>query len=397
MKRIEDAICDSCAIPFVFRTFKSDDLVVDGGVCGNLPDAEVTAGSSEVPVLGFTFEEESREPATLDLLGYGGALVATAMASAVRDSARRIKAGGGEVCELPLDFGTLDFEGAIQHGLSEAAYKQIREKIRPRIVSTLHAFRKQAKARKEKASQDTKLLSIYQQTVRDHPYVASRGSLIVTLDSARFDGDPHRSIVDEVTYSVEMRPATETISCFKIGLTTNESYLDSSDQDFRVETLDHKKVAAARFLVTEPFDTERAVFALFFLESPTSEPVRVVQRTRQKQTLPLFANGGNVDFLPSHNSRERETLPLDLVLWYPDHLGTISTLDLLDNLNLLPEEDRALFESKRSTWATGKPLSAHELDEYRANHIPSGCEVVGWRAKDVRPKHWCGSIFVKSG
>lgn len=396
-KRIEDAVCDSCAIPFVFRTFTNNDLVVDGGICGNLPDAEVMAGSEEMPVLGFSFEEESTKPASLGLLGYGGALVATAMASAVRDSARRIKAGGGEVCELPVDFDTLDFEGAIRDGLNPQAYKQIREKIRPRIVSTLHAFRKQVQARKERASQDAKLLAVYHQSVQNHPYVSGRGSMIVTLDSARFDGDPLRAIDDEVTYTVEMKPAQQSITCFKLGLTTDAPCPDSSDQDFRVETLQHTKLPAARFLVIEPFEGTRAVYALFFLETPVSEPVRVIQRTRQKRPMPLFAAGGNVDFLESYNQRQEETVPLDLVLRYPDDNGALTVLDLLNNSNLLPEEERADLEAKKANWTTGQPMSSAELDEYRVKHVPQGCSIIGWRAKDVRPKHFCGAIFVRGG
>ena len=396
-KRIEDAVCDSCAIPFVFRTFTSNDLVVDGGICGNFPDTEIMASSDETPVLGFSFEEESTKPTSMGLLRYGGALVSTAMASAVRDSARRIKAGGGEVCELPLDFDTLDFESAIREGLNPQAYKQIREKIRPRLVSTLHAFRKQVSARKGKASQDAKLLAVYRQSVTNHPYVTSRGSLVVTLDSARFDGDPLRAIDDEVRYSMEMKPAQQSISCFKLGmgLTTEITYSDSGDQDFRIETLNHTRLSAARFLVNESFEGKVAVYALFFLETPVSEPVRIIQRTRQIETMPLFARGANVDFLESFNSREQETVPLDLVLWYPDHFGSMSTLDLLGNLNLLPARESASIKAKAGAWTSGRPMSIAEVDEYRVNYVPPRCEVIGWRVTDVPPKHYCGAIFVR--
>jgi len=396
-KPLEDAICDSCAIPFVFRTFKDRDFLVDGGVCGNLPDGEVLGEKHGAFVLGFGFgPEESADPS--NAFDYAKALVATAMTSAVRDSMARIRGTMGAVCELPQTFGTFDFKAALEQGLTEKIYADVRACVRPQVLNALRSFREQVRTTEDETTLRRKILVVHRQQTARFPYLVARSAMLVTANSVRLATDPLRNEDDDITHIVEYRPKNADMTCLRLGLSAASPPPLSGESDYRVETMDGKPLGATQVLASDEYRSGNASFprfyALFFLQQPVSEPVRIIQRTRQKNAMGCLVEESGRDWLRSHNPSEQDVTSVDFVLFYPDHIGTIATLDLAESVGLLPESQRPLdIQVMKERWATGRPMSESEIDQYARPLAPSSCAMVGWRADKVKPAHYCGVMF----
>ena len=139
-----------------------------------------------------------------------------------------------------------------------------------------------------------------------------------------------------------------------------------------------------------------AFYKLVFLDESTSEPVRVIQRTRQTNAIRWKQhNGKKQGFLLSVNNRKNESLSFDLVLAYPEHLGKLYMLDLGENMDRLPEVDQ-LPGPGSSPWtkAKGEEMKSADLDAHWSLR-PASTHAVGWRVRNVQPSHRCGVIFTQ--
>ncbi len=109
---IISSVLESAGIPFFFRTWKAggNTLVVDGGLCGNLPVDELLRNIGDGRIVAFSFEDQRPErPRTL--LGFATSLLDQAISHSV--DIARTRVGVSSVCVLkpdpPLDtFGFAD-------------------------------------------------------------------------------------------------------------------------------------------------------------------------------------------------------------------------------------------------------------------------------------------------
>jgi predicted acylesterase/phospholipase RssA len=388
-----DALCDSCAIPLVFRTFTDKGFRVDGGLCGNLPDAEVLAGTDGAFVLGFGFESEVL-PEPTGLLSYGGALVATAMNSAVRDSMARIRGGFGEVIELPQHFSTLDFKAAVESGLTDDCYRKVRDHVTPRVLGALRRFRDHIRTTEGETTLRRKFLDLYRQQTQRLPYFVHHSAMVVTANSARPTDDVAHDDDDATTHIVEYRPRDGEIACLKVGLVSGAAPPTSGESDYRVETMDGNVLPAVQVVTSEQRNGVQQFYALFFLNRPVSHPVRVIQRMRQRGAMRLLGSEGGREWLRFHNPSESDAPSVDLILWFPEHIGTVAMLDLKENVNLLHESRRP--QHMDGQWTVGRSMTESELDPYKRELAPPGLKLVGWRTEKVKPTAHCGVIFQRT-
>ena len=393
--RLEDALCDSCAIPFVFRTYRDTSFLVDGGVCGNLPDREVLEQTDHEFVLGFGFAIESTEPPS-DVLGYARSLIETAMTSAVRDSMARIRAGRGAVFELPQTFGTFDFRNALETGLSLQGYQDVRNRLRPELDAAIEQFSDQIRTSEDETTLRNKVLKIHKQQTARFPYVVTRSAMLVTANSSRYKSDPLYDDDDEVVQVVEYSPKQQQISALRVGLSTAVAPPRSGESDYRVETMSAKPLSAIQVLASDDVGAGglRRFYSLFFLDEPASEAVRIRRRFQQKNAMSGLGRPGGREWLRTYNTSVSDVIPVDLILFYPDHIGDLATLDLVENLQLLqPNQLPSDAEAMTRRWTIGRRMSASELDPYTQQLLPNGCRIVGWRAEKVQPAAYCGVIL----
>ncbi|AWH50594.1 hypothetical protein C1925_16240 [Stenotrophomonas sp. SAU14A_NAIMI4_5] len=111
-ERLVDALVDSAAIPFVFRTPKKSNRpeLIDGGIFQNLPAIEAAKNLPEgCAVLAFSFDKASRAVSKkTTLLEYGKAIIDSLVDERVESSVLGIKESN--VIRLPQHRSTLDFK-----------------------------------------------------------------------------------------------------------------------------------------------------------------------------------------------------------------------------------------------------------------------------------------------
>src|SRR5207244_1899554 len=104
---------------------------------------------------------------------------------------------------------------------------------------------------------------------------------------------------------VEYRPKNAQITCLRLGLAAASPPPLSGESDYRVETLNGTVLAATQVLASDECQVGSAKFqrfyALFFLERPVSEPVRIIQRTFQKNAMYGLGKESGREWLRSYN------------------------------------------------------------------------------------------------
>jgi predicted acylesterase/phospholipase RssA len=119
-----DSVLNSCAIPMFFRTFAATEsdsaLIVDGGLCANLPSEELTASPEDGEVIGISFETSLTPVNPTTIVSFTASLINAAIEhSVVR--ARQIL--GPNLLSLKTAIDTFDFQKALDAGLqTEWAY-----------------------------------------------------------------------------------------------------------------------------------------------------------------------------------------------------------------------------------------------------------------------------------
>jgi|GEM_PF-2331169 len=114
-----DSILDSCAIPLFFRTFAQDKdgsaLIVDGGICANLPAEELAAGP-DGEIVGISFATTVMPSNPTGVVGFTQALLNTAMDHAVLRAREQL---GKNLLPIETDIDTFDFARAMTEGLEK--------------------------------------------------------------------------------------------------------------------------------------------------------------------------------------------------------------------------------------------------------------------------------------
>ena len=116
-KPVRDALRDSCAIPFVFASYRNDNRgqYVDGGVFDNLP-TEILMDSSHAPVFAIGFEPE-KVKAAKSATDYLLSLVSSVVSHRVSESRQSV--GEERVLLLSTTLGTFDFDKMVSIGIEE--------------------------------------------------------------------------------------------------------------------------------------------------------------------------------------------------------------------------------------------------------------------------------------
>ena len=106
-KPVVSCLEDSCGLPFVFRAPKSQSIVVDGGICENLPSDELVDGQEKFgKIVGISFTRGRASKYPTNVLSFSRALLDTAMANSM-DRARKL-IGDSAVYSIGTSIKTFD-------------------------------------------------------------------------------------------------------------------------------------------------------------------------------------------------------------------------------------------------------------------------------------------------
>jgi predicted acylesterase/phospholipase RssA len=379
------SLMDSAGIPFFFRTALPPEhgdhrVVVDGGVCENLPSEKLTYSAEEGEVVGITFGVSRRGAPLTGYLDFARALLETALNASVL---RAQLALGMNSFVIRSDGGSFDFHHAFDRGLG-AEYRETRvlaETFFRGYAARASATREaqlptpSAEAAVRTELPETRLhdvvcalRSMYREQQEPIPFELLSVRMIVTAASQA----GHRGEPDHVRHEIVFRAAKQAVGCYKIKLTAGAA----GEQRTQCEVFDRAGQPVAFDLVPITDDPSVAREYLLFFRQPIAPhdgraPVTLRVRDSVTQALQL-AEAGRDELLTRASRADRPIGRVEIIVHLPEALA-----------------DTVIAAAPGSR---GARMSPAELMPYAA---PAGFFTLGWKGENVPPGARFGCNLVK--
>ncbi|HEX6100997.1 MAG TPA: patatin-like phospholipase family protein [Thermoanaerobaculia bacterium] len=376
------SLMDSAGIPFFFRTalptaHGDHRIVVDGGVCENLPSDELAYSEEDGEVVGITFSASRHGAPIAGYLDFAQALLETALNASVL---RGQLALGMNSFVIRTDAGSFDFERAFGRGLGPE-YRETRllaegffRGYAARAVALREAQRHASAAAAplqvdlpETRLHDvvSALRSMYQEQQEPIAFELLSVRMIVTATSPEAR--------DQVRHEIVFRAARQPVSCYRIKLT---SAAGGDGRRTQCEVFDRGGTPIAFDLVPITDDPSVAREYLLFFRQPIAvgDPrAPVTLRVRDTVTRALrLAEEGRDELLTRASRADRPIARVEIIVHLPDALA-----------------DTVIAAAPGSR---GARMSPAELMPYPA---PAGFFTLGWRGENVAPGARFGCNLVR--
>jgi predicted acylesterase/phospholipase RssA len=368
-------VMDSAGIPFFFRTAPSAAqanyrVVVDGGICENLPAGELTHASAFGDVVGVTFSvSRSRAPLT-SFASFTSALLETAMNASVLRARREL---GANNFIIRTDAGSFDFRRAFDAGLgpeyretrllAEQFFREYAERSAHPPVHTLFPQRRLHDV-------TDALRTMYERQHEPVRFEVLSVRMILTgASQARAD----RRGPDDIRHEVVFRASEQPIHCYRIKLTPA---IAPDLRKSQCEVFDHQCVPVPFDLVPIPDSIDDAREYLLFFRDPIvpgdgRSPVTLRVRDAVAGVLCLTTDGRD-ELLTSATRADRPVGRVEIVVHLPEELSDTTVLP--------------------APGSNGAPMSAGELMSYAA---PANFFTLGWKGENVPPNTMFGCNLVR--
>lgn len=379
------SLMDSAGIPFFFRTalpaaHGHHRLIVDGGICENLPSEKLAYDAEDGEVVGITFSVSRRGEALAGYLDFARALLETALNASVL---RAQLALGMNSFVIRSEGGALDFQYAFDRGLG-AEYRETRalaETFFRGYAARAAALRvSQQQPAQTAASRETDLpatrlhdvvgalRTMYQEQQEPIAFELLSVRMIVTAASQARERQR-----DEVRHEIVFRASRQPVSCYKIKLTSAAA---GDGQRTQCEVFDRAGQPLAFDLVPITDDPAEAREYLLFFRQPVvpldpRAPVTLRVRDTVAQALRL-ADEGRDELLTRASRADRPIAHVQIVVHLPDELS-----------------DTVIAAAPGSR---GARMSPAELMPYPA---PAGFFTLGWKGENVPPAARFGCNLVR--
>lgn len=400
--RLVEAIADSCAIPYAFRTFKDPTMIVDGGVCSNLPVDEVLFDEDDDSlVLAFGFVPQSQSDPK-NAIQYGLSLLSTSIDSTVSENMERVKLKGGEVVFLPRSYSLFEFEKALNEGLDHVKFEHIKDQIRPKILSSLDKLRQRSRIRESDAKLRSKILTAYSDIDKQVP--KSRESVVIINANSFFPKGTKNHGPDSFQHIVYVSSKQGSLQLASTGLSTNSDEVYRGQTDWEVQDHDGNELEATQILAPEvregPSGPVTMHKAMFFLKEPF-DTSKGRLRIKYSEDGDYFDDLKNyeVDFIRHHSTPPHTFDKVVQILIYPKSFENITFDDLKPNFERLSSSEAKLpskSDLMLENWKSGKLMSQNAIKEYLGDTLPVSCSAIGWITEDVESGHYCGVLVTKN-
>jgi predicted acylesterase/phospholipase RssA len=377
---IVQSLLDSCAIPYCFRVWNRSDnpVIVDGGVCENLPSEELEQGEAEYgPVTAISFPHPSSKSPT-NFAEFSAALLNTAIDHSV--SRVKLRLGEDKVFSITsrADIGTFDFESAMDFAESDT-YDHVREKseaffmrfVTPKEANTVvgDPWRVQNIAIMEK------LGLLYRRQHADSKVSYLHCRFVVQANCLVEDSnDKWSKFGDLVRYSLVHRTLSEPIFCQRFSLLQTDHPTSLSNMEFSVLDWDNNPIDTTSLPVRDPRFPDKRALLLFFLPPlpPNSGPY-TIEFTDEVNGFMDPLKGGKDELVVDPNRAEGKIGRIDWVLHVP-----------------------VQFEKARLANKPGEKFGHRMMpDELHGRYpSPKGFRTVGWTAEDQEPRKIGVDIFM---
>jgi len=380
------SLMDSAGIPFFLRTAPNDGgsrVIVDGGVCENLPSDQLSYSEEEGEVLGITFASSRAGAPLSGFFDFARALLETALNASVLRAQLEL---GPNNFVIRSEAGSFDFARAFEAGLG-AEYRETR-------LLAEDFFRRYAergggeamlpvRAGQEEPDDTgadlpatrlhdvvTALRSMYrlQQEPMRFEFLSVR--MVVTGASQSLDDLP---APDHVRHEIVFRATQQPVSCYRIRLMRAGS---TGQPKTQCEVFDRNFEPVPFDLVPITDDAgEEREYLLFFRDPIVPGDARAPVTLRVRDTVSealRLASEGRDELLMRASRADGPIGRIEIVVHLPEELA-----------------DAAIAGAPGSGGARMTPA---ELIHYAA---PAGFVTLGWKGDHVPPNTLFGCHLVK--
>lgn len=376
------SLMDSAGIPFFFRAVPgagTSPVIVDGGICENLPSDQLRYDEEHGEVIGITFATERSGEPLVGVLGFVRSLIETALNASVMRAQLDL---GVNNFVIHTDAASFDFRRAFDAGLG-AEYRETR-------LSSERFFRHYAETRRSNGhprTNDSGTEGTELPTVRARDAIDALRSMyrlqqeplrfeflsvrMVVVGASQTDAEPRA--LDHVRHEIVFRATTQPVSCYRIRLTTSANGVPAKTQ---CEVFDRNGDAVAFALVPLPGDASAEREYLLFFREPIlpgdpRSPVTLRVRDTVSEALRLLGEGRD-ELLTRASRADGPIGRVEIVVHLPEELG-----------------DVVLAAAGESG---GVRMTSSELVPYAA---PAGFFTLGWKGERVPPNTLFGCNLVK--
>ncbi|HTD83794.1 MAG TPA: patatin-like phospholipase family protein [Gemmatimonadaceae bacterium] len=368
-------IMDSAGIPFFFRTAPSpahgnDRVVVDGGICENLPSEELTNAPAYGEIVGITFSASRRRETLTTFASFIGALLETAMNASVIRARQEL---GANNFVIRTEAGSFDFRRAFEKGLG-AEYRETRllaDRFFRDYLERAHRPAGTTAFPQRRLSDVTGALrTMYE---RQHEPVRFEVLSVRMIVTGASQARAERRGPDDIRHEIVFRATEQPVHCYRIKLTPAAA---PELQKSQCEVFDRDSTPVAFDLVPIPDDSNDAREYLLFFRDPIvagdrRSPVTLRVRDAVAGVLCLVADGRD-ELMTCATRADRPVPRIEIVVHLPE--------ELLDT-SIVPAAGPA-----------GAPMSRPELIPYAA---PANFFTLGWRGENVPPNTMFGCNLVR--
>lgn len=374
------SLMDSAGIPFFFRTalppaHGDHRVVVDGGVCENVPSDKLAYNAEDGEVLGITFSASRYGAPLAGYLDFAQALLETALNASVL---RAQLALGMNCFVIRSETGSFDFRHAFDRGLG-AEYRETRLLAEAFFRGYAARATSVREAQQEVAREPSLQTELPETRLHDvvcalrSMYQEQQEPILFELLSVRMIVTAASQGRDQVRHEIVFRAARQAVSCYKIKLTSVSA---GDEQRTQCEVFDRAGQPIAFDLVPITDDpSEAREYLLFFRQpiAPNDARAPVTLRVRDTVTRALrLAEEGRDELLTRASRADRPIGHVEIIVHLPDELA-----------------DTVIAAAPGSR---GVRMSPAELMPYAA---PAGFFTLGWKGENVTPNARFGCNLVR--
>jgi NTE family protein len=365
--QILNALEDSCALPFCFRVWPkaSQRVIVDGGICENLPVDDLSHDSA--PIVGLSFPR-TRSSAPTNFLEFSKSLLETAINNSMERS--RLSVRFDKIISLDTQINTFDFTFALNEGLG-TDYENVRKATKAEFEQYLADKQRSSGAVAPDAwsTQNPKMLmdlgdinKFHETTAKFHYFHAG---LTLRANCMAAVGEPGYGEPDLIEYEIIFEPVDDPILFHSIAINSTAQFASQNRTIYTVmDGRDRKIPTVAVPSQDRENPTDRNL--ILFFSSPLRKangPFKLRFADTVQNLLGDLATTGR-DYLELFPRRSAGTInQIDLVLIYPERYAAVRMIPVAGH-------------------GSGQQMTDGDLErgKYRP---PPGFKVLGWYGKDL--------------
>jgi len=368
---IVDALFDSSALPFIFKSYKDKTGIFDGGLVNNFPSEVLLDDEGEHGyVAGFSFEPDAAQFQFSNLKEFAGALISTMMDNATNRSLAKLTEG--HVHYIKTSTSTLDFRTALNNDLKGANYQKYVADVSVFLADFLARKRLQPETVSETECVE-RLIDLHKAT-REKSLRVKKLAVTYKSNSLKVKNLKNPSSVDEL-YVVYELVADKPVYTFGFRLRVNDELHHPGDIKPTVTDADKRKVGVTTFPIPPNVLLSKTLEdnVLLFFHEPllAGQTYKVAVSLKTREVLyDLLSAGKRFDDICYLVKNFEQVDEVDLVVYLPNDMPAPTLKEMTGTT------------AEGLVFRKGEELGSDALSDLwntHAEYYP-----IGWRGRNLR-------------